>query len=147
LALAAFICRLDCSDALDQVSRRKTPLGLRTAAWRIARHGLEKSDDEMRAYLMGAWPEIQWWKSPDKTRALGADLLQSLILTQRRLGASLRDAMDIPLAHALWDQAAEAERQGVLSLVSDGDRAMMDRARRLDAAGQLPRPGTVILRT
>jgi hypothetical protein len=146
LTLAVFICQRSPSAALAQLRRKSTPLGLSIAAWRIARPGLETADAELRAYLLAAWPEIEWWKSPDRTRTLGADLLQSLVLTQRRLGATLEGAMNIPLAVALWDQAAEAERQGALSLVSDADRVMMEQARLLDAAGLLPRPGTVVRR-
>jgi hypothetical protein len=147
IALALWICRRPARKALRTLDSRWTCPALRFLGWRIARHGLQKSHEELLAYLLAAWPKIEFWDQPEsKGRRLGAELILRLCLAQERNGASPDRVLDYPFALAMWHCAASAEEQGAISLVSDGDRRLIEEATRLDQAGLLPRPGTVIKR-
>ncbi|MBN9691301.1 MAG: hypothetical protein J0M24_13780 [Verrucomicrobia bacterium] len=147
VALAVWICGRSPDSALSRLQRTRSPRDLGWVAWRVNRYGLEKAEGELIAYLQAHWPEMSWWKQQQvPTRQLGADFMHRLVLTQRRMGLTLEDAMNVPLGVALWDLAAVAEENGAVSLVSDRDRALQAHYEAMLAAGELPAPGTVIRR-
>ena len=147
LALAVWICGRSPASALRRLQLNRSPYELGWIAWKIRRHGLEKSAQELYTYLAAAWPEMSWWKHNDvATRTLGADIMQRLVLTQRRTGLTLDESMDVPLAVALWDHAAVSEENGAVTLVSERDRAVQAYYETMVAAGDLPAPGTPVRR-
>lgn len=147
VALAVWICGRSPASALARLQGTRSPRDLGWVAWRINRYGLDRAHVELLAYLRAHWPEMAWWKQNDvPTRTLGADFMHRLILTQRRMGLTLDQAMETPLAVAIWDLAAVAEENGAVSLVSERDRKLQEHYERLMADGLLPKAGTVIER-
>lgn len=142
LLQALMICTRDWRRAVAMLD---TPWEKAWLSWRSIRlqeRGMEGALVEIHAYLLSAWPEIDWWSpTAGHTRSLGADLLQSLIGQQRSTGLTLQEALDVPVAIALWDLAAAAEKDGAISICGDKDKAILDRYDRLVESGRLPVPG------
>jgi hypothetical protein len=145
LLQALMVCTRPWESALRMIDTRWERWWMAWNLRRIAQRGPEKAAEDLHAYRLAAWPKIEWWTQSDgKMRTLGADLLQILVGYQRRTGLTLQQALDVPMAVAHWDAAAEAERSGAITIRSERDQTLADHYDRLNALGALPKPGTVI---
>ncbi len=144
MALAIWVCRRTVRQAVRGLNRGWTRWSLRFIGWRIMRYGQQLAHEDLSAYLISAWPEIGWWSKPElKSRPLGAELLLRLWVAAASGRSGAEEDLEFPLAVALWDLAARAEEQGVISLVSAKDLRLMEYYTQMEAAGMLPVPGTV----
>lgn len=128
LALAVFICSRPWRRALAAVERpalslRLLVLGLR-ASW-----GMQRAVQSLTRYLKSSLEGPRWWPVP---RPGGSDLeMRSpywatiLVALQSDLRMTHEEALDVPVALALWKIAVMREREGQVQLISDDEREVL----------------------
>lgn len=130
LVLAVELCRVTWTKAKEALqypglARRVEKLGKRYARKRL---GYEADEiTEFIAYLSEATNGPKFWvKSQGESTASGVSWLQSLKVTLMKAGRTQAEAMNTPLAEALWDFAAYWEQEGALTIQSEGESELLE---------------------
>jgi hypothetical protein len=136
LLLAISLCALPYRRALRVFHRPTFKAMLRWRAWwlpvRFPGPLYTIECLKWAAYLRASWSQPETWQSANRGRSLGISVLQAIKLTlTAHLGYPVRDALNTPLALALWDYAGYWDLEDRLQVVSDSDAALMDAADRL----------------
>lgn len=141
LALAVFICSRPWRRALAAVERpalgwRLAGLGLR-ASW-----GMHRAALAFTRYLKAAMEGPRWWPVPRPGGGSDFEMRSPywatiLVALQADLRMTHDQALDMPVALALWKIAVMREREGQVQLVSDAERTSL---RVEEPFGQINRP-------
>lgn len=145
LLQALMICTRSWRSARALVDTHLENMWMAWRSIRLQKCGMESALMEIHAYLLSAWPEIDWWRPADgRSINRGAELLQVLIAQQQSAGLTLEAALDVPVAVAFWDLAAQSEKDGVINICGQSDSRILEHYDQLVASGRLPAPGTKV---
>lgn len=145
IALAVFICSRPWRRALAAMRRpwlgiRLIPLGVRASWWSA------KAVRGLTAYLRAGMAGPRWWPvhrpgcEPSEMRS--PYWLTILVALEAEMGATSDQALDMPVALALWRVAALREREGAIQIVSDEEMAALARSPEPFGSAEPSRPST-----
>ncbi len=138
LAQALWVCSRPATTAMSTIDRWWTPWGIRRIHARLLREGLIASLGRMYQYLGHGFTGPRLARTPDAKTTSGAPLLAMLMSSlTAHFGKTSEEALDTPLATALWDRAAYLEQQGLIRFWTKEDEELLDWAKQLSADPEL----------
>lgn len=134
LAQALWVCSRPATRALSTIDRFWTPWGIRRIHARVLGAGVIPSLGEMYRYLGHGFTGPKLARTPEAKTNSGAPLLAMLMSSlTAHFGKTSEEALDTPLATALWDRAAYLEQQGLIRFWTKEDEELLDWAKQLSA--------------
>lgn len=129
LVLAVELCRVPWTKARELLQYPGLARRIEKLGKRYTRKHLGYEADELTefvAYLTEATNGPSFWVKSEGNEKSGVSWLQSLKVTLMKAGRTHAEAMNTPLAEALWDFAAYWEQEGALSIRSAGESELME---------------------
>lgn len=140
LVLAVELCRVSYSKAMEALRYPGMAKRLAKLGKRYTRRQLGYEVDELTefiAYLAEATNGPKFWVTNEgESKPSGVSWLQSLKVTLMKAGRTQAEAMNTPLAEALWDFAAYWEQEGALQIQSEGESELLDMVKAAQDGGQ-----------
>jgi hypothetical protein len=135
LLLAIILCSQPWETSARQWADGQLPRRIRRLRLKAAitlRRSHTQAVQAFQAYIDEGTRGPETWTNRDNPRTPGAPWLQSVALVQQiHLHKTESAAWATPVAQALWDQAAWAESQGHLQIMTEQDRALIRHATHL----------------
>lgn len=129
LVLAIWVCAQPWRHAEKHLASRRTRLLLRAWQWQLTSHRLIRAAAFFHAYLVESTRGPRTF-TKDTDNALRSPTLAVVrVMLANAFGLTPDEAMDVPLAAALWDLACYHELKGSVELVDPIRAAALEAAR------------------